>query len=602
MPIRRRLSPLLPARGTARSAACSAVILLAGCTGGDGDPTPARLAWSAEASAIGNPWPSDRLLSGGNAGTPPGYFTRVLPDEPAYDTARSFLEDAVAELATLGGYSVYAPIVMPASRRVDAGEIAGVHVVPEAGGAEIPLAFRWSEPLDALLAEPVTPLRGKTRYVVIAADGALKASAAFAEARETDPALIAMTELAVTRGFVDDASEVDLAFAFTTQPIEDDLAAAQARIDSPLGDDLLPAYITSAGLPFTSGVSTAGSAQFSDAFSQANANDANIGTLALGVFPAIHFRDANGRFDPVLLTDTSSTPSRITVDFRLAIPEGTPPPSGWPVVIASHGVSGDSIEPLQRAYSFAAAGAATIGATATDHGWRGNILDFFDFTRPVYVRDGFRQSGLEIVQIERMIRNAHAASIPPFDQLDPGDVTYFGNSFGGILGGTVSAASTHVDATGFAVSGGRLPHLFDGDTGEFLLAIFATAISLPGSDEYFEPFFECFRIVGQWAIDPADPGALAPAVPLDRPVLIQMAIGDTTFPNASSEDLRLALDLPVLDTPADPFTGRGGLWVWDVADFPEVDEDPHDLYWGLAPMRHQMEDFLLSHGTVLSAE
>ena len=81
-----------------------------------------------------------------------------------------------------------------------------------------------------------------------------------------------------------------------------------------------------------------------------------------------------------------------------------------------------------------------------------------------------------------------------------------------------------------------------------------------------------------------------------------MALGDEVFLNPASEDLRLALDLPVLDAPADPFTGRGGLWVWDVEQFPGVEEDPHDLYWGLAPMRHQMESFLLSEGTVLSDE
>lgn len=581
------------------------MLTVAACSGGDDGTKPVRLEWSSNANAVENPWPSDRLLSGGLAGTPAGYFTRVLPAQPAYDTARAFLEDSVAELATLGGYSVYAPIVLPAESRVAASKLTGVHLVPEAGGGEeIALTFRWLEPMQALLAEPVTPLRGNTRYVVIAADKRLSAPAEFADARDADASLIALVDLAIARGFAEDAADVDLAFAFTTQPVEDDLYAAQVRIDSALGDDLLPAYVDSAGLPFVAGVSTAGSNAFSTAFTQTGANDEGIGTLALGVFPAYEFRDANGRFDPALLYGTGATPTRATVDFRLAVPEGTPPAGGWPVVIASHGVSGDSEEPMKRAYSFALAGAATIGTTATDHGWRGNILDFFDFTRPLFVRDGFRQSGLEIVQLERMIRNAHAASIPPFDQLNPEKVTYFGNSFGGILGGTVSAAAApeHIDASGFTVSGGRLPRLFDGETGSFLLAIFGAAISLPGDDEYFDPFLECFRIVAQWAIDPSDPAALAPAYPVDRPVLIQMALGDVVFLNGASEDLRLALDLPLLDEPADPFTGRGGLWTWDVTQYPGVDEEPHDLYWGLEPMRHQMEDFLLSEGAVLSAE
>ena len=437
---------------------------------------------------------------------------------------------------------------------------------------------------------------------MIAADTRLSAPAEFAAARESDADVMAMVALAVARGFADDASGVDLAFAFTTQPVEDDLVAGQVRIDSGLGNDILPAYIDSAGLPFTAGVHTAGNAAFDAVFATNDANDDGIFTVAQGVIPAYEFRDAGGRFDPTLLTSTSAIPARVTIDFRLAVPEGVMPPNGWPVVIASHGVSGDSKEPLQRAYSFALAGAATIGTTATDHGWRGSLLDFFDFTRPLYVRDGFRQSGLEIVQLERAIRNGKTASIPPFDQLDPDRITYFGNSFGGILGGSVNAASTHIDAAGFAVSGGRLPRLFDGDTGAFLLAIFGADISLPGDDEYFDPFLECFRIVAQWAIDPADPAALAPSFPVDRPVLIQMALGDEVFLNPASEDLRLALELPVLDAPADPFTGRGGMWVWDVTQFPGVDQDPHDLYWGLAPMRHQMENFLLSEGALLTDE
>ena len=572
---------------------------LAGCAGDD-SPDPVVLAWSADPGALENPWPSDRLFSQGVAGTPDGYFTRMLPADPAYDGPRAFLEAAVAELGTAtGGYSVYAPIVLPAEARIGAGAAAGIHLVPEAGGPEVDLTVRWSEPMGALLAEPVTPLLGSTRYAVLIAGSRTAASDAFEAARASDPAVAALVDLAVSRGFAGKAGSVDLAFAFTTQPVADDLVAAQARIDGPIGDDILPAYVDSAGLPFIAGVHTAGSLAFDEVFQENEASPQGIGVVAQGVFAAYEFRDANGSFDSALVHGTGALPSRATVDFRLTVPAGDPPAGGWPVVIASHGVSGDSVEPLKRGYSFALAGAATIGATATDHGWRGSILDFFDFTRPLYVRDGFRQSALEIVQLERAIRNGHDAGVPPFDRLDPERVTYFGNSFGGIVGGSVAAASAHVDAVGISVSGGRLPRLFDGETGQLLLALFGGEVGLPKTDPEFDGFLEGFRIAAQWAIDPADPAALGPAVPVDRPVLIQMALGDGTIPNASSEDLRLALALPVLEEPADPFDGRGGLWVWDVAEYPAVDAEPHDLYWDLAPMRHQMEQFLLSEGTVL---
>lgn len=585
-------------------AATSLLFSLAGCDGGEGGGGAAVLAWSADANAIDNPWPSDRLLAGGIAGTPPGYFSRPLPsDDPGYDTPRLFLEETVAVLgSSLGGYPVYAPLVLPASDRLDPEDLEDtVHVFPEAGGEETELRLAWSEALGALLAEPVRPLRGSRRYVAIVAGSRTKPSPDFADARDADPAAAALADQAVARGIAGDRGDVDLAFAFTTQPVEDDLLAVQARTDSAAGDALLPSFTPIEDLPFDAGVSTAGSPAFTAAFEDADASAEGIGTVAQGWFEALEFRGAGGSFDPQLVHGTGATPVT-AVDFRLAVPSGTPPPGGWPVVIASHGVSGDSVEPLQRAYSFALAGAATIGTTATDHGWRGSILDFFDFQRPLYVRDGFRQSAGEILQLERMIRNAHEAGIAPFDALDPERITYFGNSFGGILGGGVAAGSSHVDAVGFAVSGGRLPRLFDGETGELLLTLFGAQIQLGIADERFPAFLESFRIVAQWAIDPADPGALAPAVPAERPVLLQMALGDTIFLNPSTEDLRLALDLPVLETPADPFTGRGGMWVWDVAQYPEVVADPHDLYWDLEPMRTQMETFLLTEGDVLTGE
>lgn len=572
------------------------------CGDADGKRGTPALLWSADATSIDNPWPSDRLLANGVAGTPAGYFTRPLPpDDPGYDEPRQFLENAVAVLgSSLGAYSVYAPIVMPASGEVDVDLLAGaVHLFPEAGGNETELRLSWSDALGALLAEPVRPLRGSRRYVVIVSGAGAKAAPAFEAARDTDPETMALADLAVSRGIAGTRGDVDLAFAFTTQAVEEDLLAVQGRIDGPPGDGLLPFFSGLEDLPFDAGVSTSGSLAFHASFDAANADTAGIATIAQGWFDALDFRGEDGSFDAALVHGTGAL-AHTAVDFRLAVPAGPPPPGGWPIVMASHGLFGDSVEALQRSYSFALAGAATIGSTATDHGWRGSILDFFDFRRPLYVRDGFRQSTAEILQLQRLVRNAHDAGLPPFDQLDPESMTYFGNSFGGILGGGVAAGSAHVDAVGFAVSGGRLPRLFEGDTGLLLLQLFGSQIQIGVNDERFPAFLESFEIVAQWAIDPADPGALAPAVPAERPILIQIALGDAIFLNESSEDLRLALDLPLLDEPADPLPGRGAAWVWDVADYPDVGADPHDLYWDLVPMRIQMETFLLTEGTVLT--
>jgi hypothetical protein len=95
---------------------------------------------------------------------------------------------------------------------------------------------------------------------------------------------------------------------------------------------------------------------------------------------------------------------------------------------------------------------------------------------------------------------------------------------------------------------------------------------------------------------------MAQYAPSTRKILLQESKGDLTILNSSTEDLRLAYGFDVLTAPADPFTPHGGMWIWDMTQFTSqlpADQKAHDLYWNLAPMRHQMEQFLSSDGTVL---
>lgn len=586
-----------PIRFNSLHVALGAILLgIAACSGGEGGGT--QVLWSADAEAIENPFPSDRLLSGGMARAPVGYFARVLPDEADFATARAFLEDGAGRLATTGGYSVYAPVVVPLSGEIDAAALTGVHLYPEAGGANAEVTLRWSEPLGALLVTPVKPLRQKTRYVLAIADDALAASDEFASAMSMPDSV---AQGAVARGVAASADELDVVVAFTTQPVADDLQAIQTAIDGPMGDALLPSFAPTSILDFPIGVFSATNGEIAPIFAPFTANTANIAVLAQGTWSAKEFRGADDLFDPARIAGAATLTTNL-VDFRLMIPDGTPPAAGWPVVIVSHGVTGDSREGLQRAYSFAAAGIATISLTATNHGYRGSPLDFFDFTRTLEVRDELRQSDAEILQLERLLRNAKTADIAPFDRLDAERVTYFGNSFGGLLGGGVAATSTHLDAVGFTVTGGRLPVLLDGTAGDLLLQLFLGQVGLAAHADFHDDYVEAFRIVAQWALDPADGGALAPYAPAGRPVLLQEAVGDVTILHESTESLRVAWDAPVVDAPANPFGGRG-LWYWDVADFPDHPGTvPHDMYWRIPAMRHQMEQFLLSSGTVLVAE
>ncbi len=577
-----------------------AALLLAACDGSS-SPREATVRWSADAGSPDNPWPSDRLRAGGIAAAPPGYFSGRFPDTEEFAEARAFLDTAQATIATVGGYSVYAPVVVPLSGRVDARGLRGVHLY-DAEGTEVAVRLSYDAHLDSLLVTPDRPLVQNRRHLLAIADARLHPSADFTAAVGGELAPLAAE--AVGFGAARDADELDLVLAFTTQSVVDDLWAIQARIDGTLGSALLPSYAPAPEIPgFTVGIYPEDNPTFDTIFQAENANPADIALVAQGTWQAYDFRGADRTFDTALVHGTG-TPAMTTVDFRLAIPEGTAPEQGWPVAIVGHGFAGHGVEALQRAYSFASSGIATVGLTAPEHGFRGDLLDFFDFTRLLKVRDGFRQSAAEILEMERMLRNAHDAGIEPFDLLDVGRISYFGNSFGGLLGSPVSAASSRLDAVGLTVAGGRLTSLFDGETGELFLLLFASKVGLSVDHPRWPAYVAAFRPMAQWGIDPADPGACARYAPESRKVLIQEAVGDAIVLNVSTDDMRTAYDLPVLESAADPFTARGGMWVWDKDDHPDLagNVKAHDLYWSLEPMRRQMEAFLESDGTILLGE
>ncbi len=571
-------------------------LFLTACGGGKDAPVAL---WSADASAVENPWPSDRLRAGGTAGTPAGYFQQVLPaNDPDYDGTRAFLDTAVPAIGASGGYSVYAPVIVPVSGEIDPARVS-VHLWPLAGGNDVEVTLAWSDAFHGLLVSPSLPLTEETAYalaVVSEQAGASKDLRAAIAAG--DPAVAAVTTAAVARGVAPRAEDLDLVLSFTTQNVAGGLQFVQERLDTSLGDTLLPAYTNVPGIGnFPVGVFTTADATFTTIFTGANARTDDIAVLAQGTWEAFEWRDETMVFDADRLSG-AETPTKVWVDFRLTIPKGTPPANGWPVVIVSHGVSGDITEPLQRAYSFAGQGMAVVGFTAPDHGWRGSILDFFDFTKPMQVRDEFRQSQAEVLELERLVRNAKTAAIAPFDQLDTGSITYFGNSFGGLLGGPVAATSTHLDAVGLTVTGGKMAALLDGESGALLASIFYGAIGFPMGGGHEDEFLEVLRVLTQWAIDPADGGALAPYAPPTRRILIQEAAGDVTILNASTDALALAFGAQTYDAPADPFTAGRAKWVWDVTQYPTTSK-PHDMYWTVPEMRLQMETFLRSDGTIL---
>lgn len=140
---------------------------------------------------------------------------------------------------------------------------------------------------------------------------------------------------------------------------------------------------------------------------------------------------------------------------------------------------------------------------------------------------------------------------------------FVGTSLGGILGTNFVATSPAVSDAVFTVAGAKFTDILSGDLGGDLIA------ALPGEDGSFEQF-QTLQLV-QWAADPVEPWNFAVHTtddplptreydgaeysegdaPEEAEVLVQMAVGDTTVPNSSTERLADALGVTLDDTTFD---------------------------------------------------
>jgi pimeloyl-ACP methyl ester carboxylesterase len=203
------------------------------------------------------------------------------------------------------------------------------------------------------------------------------------------------------------------------------------------------------------------------------------------------------------LPDIQSTPK---IPFTVTIPAGTPPAGGWPIIINQHGLGGGrSIVPL-FADAFAEAGYASIGIDAVGHGYRfhdpnGSVptnglgadaesnffggtlvpdsfadqgllgqlplstastqVGFFQsFTNLLGVRDNFRQTATDLMQVVRLIQSNSIDSALS-TSIDENNIFYMGHSLGGLMGAVL--APYEPDIRGYllnAPGGGLFPQLF----------------------------------------------------------------------------------------------------------------------------------------------
>ena len=200
--------------------------------------------------------------------------------------------------------------------------------------------------------------------------------------------------------------------------------------------------------------------------------------------------DTSGKIVPAPDAPTA----KVWVTF--AVPQGTMPSTGWPVVIFQHGLGGSRQDlmslanPLcQKGWMVAVIDSVTFGARAPESSYQVDKVNNFGGPGSTYtgpdgiadplggatngssdlfgglidigaIRDQFRQAALDTAQLVKLLRSKPDLSGLALDgatpSIDPDRIAYIGQSLGAIEGATAAAIEPHVQNWVLNVGGGGL--------------------------------------------------------------------------------------------------------------------------------------------------
>jgi len=278
------------------------------------------------------------------------------------------------------------------------------------------------------------------------------------------------------------------------------------------------------------------------------------------------------------------------LDFTLVLPAEPPSPgAGFPVVIFLHGISGNRVSMLSLTDTFAEAGFATIAIDAVAHGSRSfwasadtennqtgaagpdgfpdrtmfsqiSSAEFFAYLlNGPAIRDNFRQTAVDLMQLVRLLRNPNLDLSPfPGAVLDSDCLYMVGDSLGTMFGVLLLSVEPAVRVAALNVAGGGLLTELVGrspDTVQWVLPFLPLLFGLP-QETLLNPLDPLVNLL-QSVIDPGDPINAAPyvlrdtleadGVPIPPGSVLQLMVeGDETVANPSNEALARALGLPLL--------------------------------------------------------
>jgi dienelactone hydrolase len=210
---------------------------------------------------------------------------------------------------------------------------------------------------------------------------------------------------------------------------------------------------------------------------------AAVGVLAFGRYTSPDYTVHPGEYIPDLGTRTGTPQVHGTgeIFFNLVLPSGPKPSGGWPVAIFGHG-GGQAKQGAMTnvAGSMAQQGLATLVINSVGHGFGpSSTLEIFRtsggsvifsaggraidqdgngvFGNPeglaaaaplqiVGVRDGFRQTAVDLLQLVRVIEVGMDVDGDAIPDLDPSRIYYFGQSQGGNYGTLLLAVEPAIRA------------------------------------------------------------------------------------------------------------------------------------------------------------
>jgi len=600
----------------------AAALAAAGCGGDDDDGAPARdagadaapepdagidaaapdgvvLMWDAPGGAL-DAFPDDSFTRD-DPGARTGLRVELTAERvAAVAAAPAQFREMFESMSALDGFGLVAALYLRFDGDVEPSSLEGeVHLVcePAGGPAAWPIEHHLvDESADVegqtLVVEPVLPLPPKTRCALALTDGArgvdgrpVVPSAAMRRALSgagdprVAPRVAAVGDTLVALGLAAAPAEVVGAVVFTTQSVHEEALAIAADV----------------------------AARSVGARPGTTCADGSTFRRCDGAFTSVDYRGPDG---VIAEEQPPETPASYEVPFTAWLPLERPGPFGGdalPTVVFGHGLGGDRGQAEALAEVAAPMGIATIAIDALSHGEHPTatqdvdllrILDFFGIDaeaqtfRPLVMRDHFRQSTYDKLQLLRLVQGGLDLDGDDVPDLDADRLGYLGVSLGGIMGPELLALAPAFQVGVLIVPGGRVASIVsDGEMFQILVDAMRPDDATDGDIERFFPILQTILDRGDAAVwasglldAPEDrPAGMPPSAPH---LLLGMVIDDDTVPNVSTRALARAYGVPLVPpvlqeipplpvTAAAPVSGNGeggrtvGLFQFDRI----VDED-----------------------------